>query len=223
MDNEVLVNPLPNSFEDWVNVSSSYARDNFPDWHKEMIGRFASNMAWRNEGAVVTDENVAEAYEDWVSGKSPYSPHYVSTDGYDYDIWDLQERKKLAEGLNSYALENGMEPFMANRFAHNSLKDAGVIVPADYSRILDEWISGDNPASPHHIPLDAENQAERDERRKQLRRKYEHVSDFSFKLFFRKRLTDSESIEKCLMAKPAYKRSPRPTFTKPPVTDIHSD
>ena len=189
-------------FKDWKKAGAKYAKTNFPDWNDQMVAEFAVDLAWRYEGQAVSPESLEDAYEDWISGQSPYSPHCVPLDGYDYSEWGERQLRDEKLALTEFAITRGFESFEAERFASDTLKIiSGIYDEETRSRLMEDWLNGRNEFSPHHIPFDEVNKAQRDERRALLRMKYHHVSDFSFKLFFHHRLTDSINIEEHFMRK----------------------
>lgn len=200
-DEDTATDTVLDDFEDWWAGAEVYAAANFTDWHPEMVREFASDIAWDMEGAVLTASSMEWASGRWFSGANPYSPHCVPNDGYDLNEWHERDRKNSGSELIEFAIAQGMEPRMAERFATDTLGSYSFISKEDFEKALNEWWTGKNDQSPHFIPLDDVNKRERDERRASLREKYAHVSDFSFELFFHWNLNDSAIIEEHFMSK----------------------
>lgn len=200
-DGEDTFGPTNWDFEDWWGAAEAYARKNFSDWHPEMIREFASDIAWEMEGALLTPSRMEKASEGWFSGANPYSPHTVPQDGYDFTEWYERGQNDSAVELVKFGIAQGMDSRMAERFASDTISSYSFISSSEFAKALEEWWSGRNDQSPHFIPLDEVNRKERDERRKFLRQKYAHVSDFSFRLFFNRNLNDSAIIENHFMSK----------------------
>lgn len=169
-------------FDDWKESARQYALTNFPDWHSGMVTRYARDIAWRYEGISITPEALESAYEDWISGSSPYSPHAVGLDGYDYDIWQKKQNRKAIEELVPLATGAGFDERSAERYANDTYKWTGVdsrdFDTEEFIESLGDWLSGKNPHSPHHIRHEPENIAERRERLEELNNRYQHKADF---------------------------------------------
>lgn len=164
------------NFELWHDAGRQYAKD-----HPELelwdfqIETMASDFAWRMEGMPITPENVEMAYQDWISGNSPYSVHSRATprsieDGYDFGEQCNRWKRQAKEDLKTYLLMSGAEPFEIDKIAEDYsdlfLKDRGG------AHIWKEWVSGKNPKSPHHIPLDPLNKQLRDDRVKYINERF---------------------------------------------------
>lgn len=200
-DEDTLIGPTNDEFEDWWAAAEAYAWNNFPDWHPAMVKKFASDVAWQCEGWILTPSKMEKASEDWFSGANPYSPHCVPQDGYDYREWHERDRDNSGSELIGFAVGKGMDSRMASQFTADTLSSYSFISKEDFERAWNEWWTGTNDQSPHFVPLDDVNKRERDERRAYLREKYSHISDSSFRLFFHRRLTDSAIIEEHFMSK----------------------
>lgn len=200
-DEDIIIGPTNWLFEDWFAAGEAYAAKNFPDWHPEMVKEFGSDLAWQMEGAVLTPSKMEKASEDWFSGANPYSPHTVPNDGFDYEQWGKRERRDSRVAVEAYGLAQGMDQKTAKRFADDVMKEYSTIYDTSFESAFSEWFAGKNKFSPHYVAFDDENVKLRNERRNALRAKYAHVSDFSFRIFFNNRLTDSAIIENHLMSK----------------------
>jgi hypothetical protein len=200
-DGEDTFGPTNWDFEDWWGAGEAYARENFPDWHPEMVREFSSDIAWQCEGWILTPSKMKDAAEDWFSGANPYSPHCVPLDGYDYTEWHQRGKRDSIVELMQFGVTQGMEVRQAERFAIDTMSNYSFISKDQYEKALEDWWSGANKQSPHHVPLDVVNREERHERREFLRNKYSGVSDFTFRMFFNRNLNDSATIESYLMSK----------------------
>lgn len=165
------------NFELWHDAGHKYAADH-PElelWEFQ-VKAMASDFAWRMEGMEITDENVQYAYDDWISGKSPYSVHSRATarsieEGYDFMEQCRRDRVKAQEKAAAFAVEEGMDPREARLFSENC--GIELYFYADRGKMmLKDWYSGKNEKSPHHVPLDPENKALRDERLALMRKLY---------------------------------------------------
>lgn len=172
------------NFEDWHVAGAQYAAD-----HPELdlwpfqIKTMASDFAWRMEGCEITPETVQNAYEDWISGNNPYSVHTVRLDGYDQTgQWERMKqgvRKEYIVFLLTYC----MDLRDINRFLDSIGQDIYFDKKKAWKQLM-EWNSGKSPASPHHIPFDPVNVAEREERRRILDERYgpKIMGDFLYQL-----------------------------------------
>lgn len=176
------------SFSDWKTAGRQYALEKLPDLWEFQVEKLASDFAWRNEGILITPENLDGAYDDWISGNNPYSPHTLphkrGEDGYDYEE-DIKRRN--SEGVREafeYAVGQGMPEFAAIRFAEGSGKGHSLAYKGnrDFPALMEDWISGKNKYSPHHVPLNPENISEREIRWQELRESYKHLAKWEFEL-----------------------------------------
>lgn len=175
---------MANSMKAWKKAAREYAA-NHPelDLWPFQIDRMASDIAWRFEGLKITPESVQEAYEDWISGQSPYSPHTVPLDGEDLGEsirrYELSQRDKIFED----ALSTGMDKRLARKFADT-------IYIQNYSqkeieKEIDAWFAGIHSESPYHVPFDEINIKEREERKALVRSQRPDISNFSFQILYR--------------------------------------
>lgn len=159
--------PEAGEFRDWMLVAEDYAQNRFPDWHPEMIKGFGSDIAWRMEGCSITETSMNEAYEDWESGQTPYGPHVVPKEGYDYKIWAKMMRAEARELTYSIASSEFVdEPWNIDRFVEGYL--GSLTSPFTYERYVFDGIrkyrNGEVPYSPHWIPMTEEGIANRNQR-----------------------------------------------------------
>lgn len=160
-------NPKAGYSKDWVAVARDYVETRFPDWHPQMVAEFASDIDWRMEGVAITAQAMENAYEDWVTGSSPYSPHCVPNDGYDYEIWAWVKQAESRELIERIAREAfSEEPWNVEKFVNGYMDD--LTSSYTYERyVLDavkRYREGTVPYSPHWIPMTAEGLANREER-----------------------------------------------------------
>lgn len=159
---------MKNSFKDWKKAARQYAADHPElDMWEFQVENMASDFAWRMEGVNITPESVEYAYQDWISGNNPYSPHTIGlrSQEFGYDYWEWVRRKDAIaeEKHRQYGLDHGIDPENLDRYirgVHPELyfdKDKAV-------RATRDWFSGKMQESPHHIPLDPEHVKARAER-----------------------------------------------------------
>ncbi|MBC9704511.1 MAG: hypothetical protein H9W81_05760 [Enterococcus sp.] len=179
--------PEAGNAEDWVAVATDYAQTHFPDWHPQMIAEFASDIDWRMEGVAITEKNMEDAYEDWISGKSPYSPHTVPLEGYDYEIWAKVNRSKSEELVNRIAHEIFHdEPWNIERFIKGYMDSlTSSYTYEEYVRkAAEQYQRGTVPYSPHWVPLPAEGLENREARGEYLKSITPNRSDFFWDLWY---------------------------------------
>lgn len=175
---------MANSFKAWEKAARKYAAKHpeFDMWPFQ-INRMASDIAWRYEGCEITPDSVQEAYEDWISGQSPYSPHTVPLEGEDLAEsirrYELSRRDEIFED----AVSTGMNKRLARKFADTI--DVQTYYDVDIAKKIDEWFAGVHAGSPYHVPFDEVNMAEREERRALVRSQRPDMSDFSFAILYR--------------------------------------
>lgn len=136
------------------------------------VKAMASDWAWRWEGMQVTPERVECAYEDWISGSNPYSVHSIGLDGYDMQE-DWRRRRVIARAKAiEWALSNGIDEHEVERFVSGTHISGLYFAKDNAEDALRRWMSGSKlyPESPHYIPLDPVNIAERAERLEVLER-----------------------------------------------------
>lgn len=164
---------MDNTFEEWMVAAEKYSAD-----HPELglwdfqVKAMASDWAWRWEGMEVTPERMERAYEDWISGNNPYSAHTIMLDGYDRD--ESWRRKKVVARAKAiaWALSKGIDEHEVERFVTET-HIAGLYFSTDNAEeAYRRWMSGwkHYPQSPHYIPFDPVNIAERAERLEVLER-----------------------------------------------------
>lgn len=173
---------ITHSFEAWVEAGTKLGNEKFPDWHPKMIERMANNFGWRAEGMFITGESVEIIFDDWITGQSPYSPHGIPNDGYDWELLGLGETNKSYSILLDFGMNvQKLDKCIAERFAHDCA-DVSTMSVDECKRQYRDWISGKNKMSPHHIPFSDVVQEARRERRRKLRIERHHLSDFIFEL-----------------------------------------
>lgn len=175
---------MASSMKAWKKAAHQYAAEHPEiDLWPFQIDRMASDIAWRYEGLKITPETVQEAYEDWISGQSPYSPHTVPLDGEDLSEsvrrHDIARRNEIFED----ALSTGMEKRLARRFADTIYLQT--YYKENIAKEIAEWFAGIHPESPYHVPFDEVNIQEREERKALIRSQRPDISDFSFRILYR--------------------------------------
>jgi hypothetical protein len=166
------------NFELWHEAGWQYAKDHPElDMWDFQIKEMASDFAWRMEGMDITPENVEWAYQDWISGQSPYSIHSRATpgrieDGYDFMEQCRRDKLKATEEFKTYLLESGVDPFEVDKIAATRLSNPLYFRPEEGKRVMRDYFSGINPNSPHHVPLDPLNKALRDGRVAYINERY---------------------------------------------------
>lgn len=136
------------SFKAWTKAARKYAEDNLDLWDFQ-VAKLASDFAWRNEGIPVTKKSLESAYEDWISGNNPYSPHTLRKgdehDGVDYEEKEARKYRKNVSGLTKYAMNKGYSNEQAENFiAHIEGTPAGKISlgiygKSYYPKFLYDW------------------------------------------------------------------------------------
>ena len=175
---------MANSMKAWKKAARKYAAEHPEiDLWPFQIERMASDIAWRMEGLETSPERMQEAYEDWVSGQSPYSPHNVPLDG--EDLAESVRRHELAERDEVFAdaLSTGMDTRMARKFADTVYLNT--YAKENIQQEIDDWFAGVDEESPYHVPFDAVNIAERKERKEAIRAQRPDLSKFSFEILYR--------------------------------------
>lgn len=154
---------LSDSYKDWEKAAKLYAEEHLDLWPFQ-VEQMAHDWAWRNEGAKITLESVKESYADWISGWNPYSKsHSIQLDGYD-DNGQWEHDSKMAQReLKAMVMSRGFDERSADRLCsdvYKSLGDSlGIFSDAEnLEGYIKDWISGVNRHSPHHVPLDPENE-----------------------------------------------------------------
>lgn len=184
---------MADNFEEWHDAARQYAAE-----HPELglwpfqIEAMASDWAWRMEGAEITAESRESAYQDWISGNNPYSVHTVHLDGYDQrGNWD-RLKKKCREDYTVFWLCHADFKQDMNRFI-DSISIELYFDEEKAWRQFREWMSGENPKSPHHVPFDATNSAERAARRQELHARYpEEMKEDTFWFLYEHKLLDQQ-------------------------------
>lgn len=179
--------PEQGNSKDWVAVARDYAETRFPDWHPEMVNRFASDIDWRMEGIRITEKNMDDAYEDWVSGQSPYSPHTVPKDGYDYEIWNLVNRAESRGKTESIAREVfSAEPWDIDKFVNGYMDNltSSYTYEDDIRKAAVKYREGTVSYSPHWIPMTDEGLDNRKAREQYLRSQQPKMSGISGDLWY---------------------------------------
>lgn len=158
---------MDNTFEGWMVAAEKYAAD-----HPELglwdfqIKAMASDWAWRWEGMEVTPERTEKAYADWISGNNPYSVHTIILDGYDSEE-DWRRKRVIARAKAiAWALSKGIDEHEVERFVTGTRIAGLYFSTGNAEDALRRWMSGwkHYPQSPHYIPFDPVNIAERAER-----------------------------------------------------------
>lgn len=164
---------IDDSFEGWWAVAEKYAADH-PElglWEFQ-VKDMASDWAWRCEGFEITPENIEWAYADWISGNNPYSVHTVCLDGYDRDE-DWRRKRVIARAkAREWALSKGVDEHEVERFIDTTDIGGLYFTKDNVEDAYCRWVRGwkHYPESPHYIPLDPVNIAERAERIEELER-----------------------------------------------------
>lgn len=180
------------SFEAWHDAGRDYAaRHPELDLWEFQIKDMSSDFAWRMEGSLITLKSVDHAYADWISGNNPYSIHTIPMwdmkDGYDRDESNRREcREAIIKvkdaaindyGMNGYPLARLLMDVMRK---HRTSLWYDVYKSKDCHGIIDSWLNGENPYSPHFIPFQSELVQERKERRAFLEEQHEGMSSLDF-------------------------------------------
>lgn len=172
--------------KDWVAVARDYAETRFPDWHPQMIAEFASDIDWRMEGIAISEASMEDAFEDWISGQSPYSPHTVYKEGYDYEIWALMQRAESLDKVRKVAMEAfSDEPWDIERFIAGYMDKltASYTYERDILDAIKKYRAGEVVYSPHWIPMTEEGLENRKEREQYLRSQHSKSEDSVDKFF----------------------------------------
>lgn len=174
---------MASSFEAWRKAALKYA-----DQHPEIdlwpfqIARMASDIAWCMEGLKIKPESIQEAYEDWVSGQNPYSPHCIHLDDENFTAHMKRVDETTRNTIYQDVLETGMHSIIARKFAdtvsyfHYEKKNL--------PKAIKDWFDGVDTQSPHHVPFDAINVEERKARKAFIRSQCPEMSNLIFELRF---------------------------------------
>lgn len=179
--------PEEGNSKDWVAVAKDYAQTRFPDWHPQMVARFASDIDWRMEGVRITEKSMQNAYEDWISGQSPYSPHTVPNEGYDYEIWAKSKEAESRELTENIAREEfSAEPWNIDRFVAGYMDNltSSYTYENDIRKAVVKYREGTVSYSPHWIPMTDEGLDNRKTREQYLRSRQPGMSDISGDLWY---------------------------------------
>lgn len=174
---------MARSAKAWKKLAYKYA-DEHPeiDLWPFQIDRMASDIAWRMEGLKIKPNSGQEAYEDWISGQNPYSPHTVHLDGEDLTEYlrraDIEKRNQIF----SDAVDAGMELRLAEKFADTLYSP--YYDKKNIKKEISDWFEGIFPESPYHVPFDDVNVQERKERKEFIRSQCPEFSKMIFEIRF---------------------------------------
>lgn len=182
------------TFSDWKLAAFKYAKKNL-SMDYASARRMATDLAWESEDEIATELTLEKAYLNWVLGTNPYSEHYTGNKRLAPRYLQCRQAKTREAGLYFDARRVGLSFPEAARFSFDVSLQRGISLAYLHSmyfpKLLQEWESGENQFSPHHVPLEEENIKSREERYEELKAKHPEVPGWQFELAHDKALLGS--------------------------------